>query len=320
MDQIVSCVQGHDHFVISTHISPDPDALGSALALQRALERLGKTSVVVLSDPVPLQLEFLPGAAGVLSPAALEGMAFEQVIVVDCASFKRVGDDLYERLKGHFLINLDHHVDNPRFGNLHYVRGAASCTLILDELIEALGLALDPELATCLYAGLMGDTNAFRTAEVKASVLTTAARWLEAGADHAAVTRNLFERKSWEEVQLLAYALNHLQREDGLAWCTLPLEVFSSADGRRLDTDWIVAQLRAIEGVEIAMLFKEIEPRRIKVSLRSKGQHDVNGIAQAFGGGGHLKAAGCLLEGTLEEATQAVLARVREQLAGTVRR
>ena len=175
MDPIASFIQGHDRFVISTHISPEGDAVGSALAVQLALERLAKRSQIVMRDPVPRNLEFLPGAKAILSAKQLNDDAYEQVILVDCATSKRVGPELYDRFKGRFLINIDHHCDNPRFGNLHHISDQASATMVVADLLKALQIPLDRDIATCLYAGLLADTNGFRNANVNAHVLATAA-------------------------------------------------------------------------------------------------------------------------------------------------
>ncbi len=318
LDQIVSFIQGHDRFVISTHISPDPDAVSSALAMDWLLRDLGKRTQIVLHDAVPRQLDFLPDVDRIQPPEELDD-SFEQVILVDCGKASRVGNALHERFQGHYVLNIDHHRDNPRFGHLHLVREWSSCTLVIAELAEALGVPLTPPLATYFYTGLVGDTNAFRNANVDASSLATAAAWVAAGADPRRVALNLFERQSWGEVQLMSYALSNLDREDKLVWCTLPFGVFGRFGIRSTDTDWIVAQLRAIDEVEIAILFKEIERGRIKVSLRAKGDLSVNDIAQAFGGGGHVKAAGCLLKGEMDEVVQSVLAKAREQTASSLR-
>lgn len=312
LDQIASFIQGHDRFVISTHISPEADALGSALALYWGLKKLKKQALVVMRDPVPKTLDFLPGASQVLSPKALNDADFEQVIVVDCGHPKRVGEDLFERFKGHFLINIDHHCDNPRFGNLHHVRELASATMVVDELLAVLDIRLDATLATCLYAGLMADTNAFRNANVDAAALACATRWVKAGALPHQVAKNMFERQSWQEMQLLAYALSATRLDDGVIWCTIPQSAFEQFAVHPNDTDGIIVQLRAVEGVDIAILFKEIDKDKVKISLRAKGDVPVNKIAQQFGGGGHLKAAGCFVEGPLDQVTEAVLTYIHK--------
>ena len=315
MDPIASFIQGHDRFVISTHISPEGDAVGSALAVQLALERLAKRSQIVMRDPVPRNLEFLPGAKAILSAKQLNDDTYEQVILVDCATSKRVGPELYDRFKGRFLINIDHHCDNPRFGNLHHISDQASATMVVADLLKALQIPLDRDIATCLYAGLLADTNGFRNANVNAHVLVTAAQWVAAGISPHAIAENIFEFQSWSEFQLLAHALAAAKCQDGLIWCAISHEQLQRFDLQYYDTDGIVTQLRAVEGVQIALLFKEIEPTKVKVSLRAKGAQTVNHIAQHFGGGGHSKAAGCLVEGSLESVTKDVLAYARQHVS-----
>lgn len=312
LDQIASFIQGHDRFVISTHVSPEADALGSALALYWGLRQLKKQAIVVMRDPVPKNLDFLLGVSEILSPKALHDEDFEQVIVVDCGHPKRVGKELFERFKGHFLINIDHHCDNPRFGNLHYVRELASATMVVDELFKVLDVRLDATLSTCLYAGLMADTNAFRNANVDAAALDSATRWVEAGTNPHQVAQNMFERQSWREMQLLAYALSATQLDDKMIWCSIPQSAFEQFDVHPNDTDGIIVQLRAVEGIDIAILFKEIDKDKVKISLRAKGDVPVNQIAQHFGGGGHVKAAGCFVEGPLDQVAEIVLTHIRK--------
>jgi len=320
LDQIASFIQGHDHFAVSTHVTPDGDALGSALATYWMLKRLGKQAVVVMHDAVPRNLDFLPGCEHVIRPHELDEEQYEQVILVDCGSSKRVGKTLHNQFKGRFTINIDHHCDNPRFGSLHYVRELASTTMVLDELREAIGLPLDQEVATCLYTGLVTDTGSFCNASVDETVLSAATRWVHAGVDPHFVAQNAFERQSWNEVQLQAYALSSMQREQGIIWCALPYDVFERFHLTPHDTDRLVSQLRAIEGGEVAVLFKEIDHDLVKVSFRAKGELSVNAIAQHFGGGGHVRAAGCLLEGPMNTVVQSVLDQVRLRLTPLLQR
>ena len=314
LDQIASFIQGHDRFAISTHISPEADALGSALAVYWALKRLGKRTVVVMRDPVPRNLDFLPGAAQVVGPGAFDDDAYEQAIFVDCARANRVGEELYERFQGRFLINLDHHGDNPRFGNLHHVRDRASATMVVDELLDALELPLNEALATCLYAGLVADTGAFCNANADAEAMASASKWVLAGADPHWISKNMFERQRLNEVQLMAHALAGAELRDGVVWCAVTHEAFCRYGVHPNDTDGIIGQLRSIDGAEVAVLFKEVDPGKVKVSLRAKGAASVNGIAQRFGGGGHVRAAGCFVEGALEAVAQDVLTCAWDEL------
>lgn len=314
LDQIASFIQGHDSFTISTHMSPDGDAVSSALGMYWILKKLDKKAVVVMCDPVPRHLDFLPGVEKVLLPKEWDEVHYEQAIVVDSGNAKRVGDQLYEGFRNKFVINLDHHVDNPGYGNMHYVAGHASATMVIDELREALGVPLDQTLATCFYTGLFSDTNGYRNANVDESVLDISTKWVGAGADPHFIAKNLFERQSWPEMQLLGYALSETHIEDKIIWCAIPHEIFGRFGVHPNDTDGIVGQLRSVDGIEVSAFFKEIDQDKVKVSLRTKSDLPVNSIAQHFGGGGHVKAAGCLIHDTLENATQMVIEKVREHM------
>lgn len=315
LDQIASFIQGHDSFVISTHMSPDGDAVSSALGMYWILKKLHKKAVIVMCDPAPKHLDFLPGIGKILSPKQWEEADYEQAIIVDCGNAKRVGDELYEGFQHKFVINLDHHIDNPLFGNLHHVQDVASATVVIDEVREALDVPLDQTIATCFYTGLMSDTNGFRNANVDENVLAIATKWASAGVDPHYISKNLFERQSWNEMQLLGYALSQTHIEDKIIWCAIPHEIFEKLDVHPNDTDGIVAQLRSVDGIEISAFFKEIDHGKVKVSLRTKSDLPVNSIAQHFGGGGHIKAAGCLILDSLENATQMVLEKIREHMS-----
>jgi phosphoesterase RecJ-like protein len=268
-----------------------------------------------MCDPVPRNLKFLPGVEKIRPAVTLNDDDFEQAIVVDCGSFNRIGDDAYERFNGRFVINIDHHMDNPRYGNLHFVNEYPSTTMMVDVLLQEIGVPLDEELATCLYTGLLTDTNAFRNSNVNVAAMEAAARWVKAGANPHYISQQIYEQQSWAEMQLMGYALSQAKRENDVVSCAIPLGIFDELNVHPNDSDAVMGQLRSIEGSQVAVLIKEIDSDKVKVSFRSKSDIAVNEMARHFGGGGHAKAAGCLIEGKLDDVVEQVLSYVREQLA-----
>lgn len=317
LEEIIERIREHQRFAISTHVSPEADAVGSALALRLILKRLNKEAVVVMQDPVPYNLTFLKGAEGVRGPQALEAERFapELWFIVDCANLDRVGDQVRRLIEasGKPIINIDHHLHNPKFGELNYVRQTAATAQLIWELAKRLHI-LDPEIATCLYAGIVADTSAFRNDNTDAQALRDAAELIEHGARAREVAVNLYERRTLGETRLLGYALLNAQLEDGIFWVSFPLQVFAELGAAPHETEPVVGELRKLDGIEVAVLFKELENNKVKISFRSKGRLRVNEIAERFGGGGHEKAAGALISGSLREVEEIVLKELRRRL------
>ncbi len=317
LEEIIERIKEHRRFAISTHISPEGDAVGSALALRLILRRLGKEALVVMQDPVPYNLTFLKGAEGIKPPTdpALEQLAPELWFIVDCANLDRVGEGVRRLIEdsGKPIVNIDHHLHNPEFGELNYVRQTAATAQLIWELAKRLHV-LDPEITTCLYAGIVADTSAFRNDNTDAQVLREAAELLDHGARAREVAVNLFERRTLGETRLLGYALLNAKLADGIFWISFPLEIFAELGAAPHETEPVVNELRKLDGVEVAVLFKELENNKVKLSLRSKGRLDVSAVARRFGGGGHEKAAGALIPGELKQVEEVVLAELRRRL------
>lgn len=313
--RILEAIDEHRRFLVTGHIDPDPDALGSVLAMVRLLRQLGKEAIAASPDPVPPGYRFLPGSAGVLTPGSITG-PFDALVVLDCAP-DRIGDLAEWRHRVKAVINIDHHETNPRREPIHWVDPAAAA---LGEMIYRLcrqaGAAIDADMATCLYTAIMTDTGSFRYSNTTADTLAIAADLVSKGADPAAIAEQIYDQRPWSYVQALALSLNTLQRsEDGsIAWMVLTQDMIARAGGRPDDTDGFIQFPRMIAGVEVALLFKELESGDTKVSLRSRGRMDVSLLASQLGGGGHPKAAGVLLRQPLSEAIPLVLERTRALL------
>lgn len=312
-EEIAKVIKGYERFGITSHLGPEGDSIGSQLALRLILENLGKEAVIVNRDPPPQNLRFLPGADKILRPSELK-QSFKVWFVVDCGDISRVGEELQNALKSAFMINIDHHLSNPGFGHINYIKPLASTCQIIYELAHHLGVPMSKELADCIYTGIVADTDSFRNANVSPEVLRTAAELLAYGADPRHIAIQLYERRRWSELKLLSHVLAHAQLMDGIIWSAISKEVFAQTGASINETERLVEELRAAEGIEVAVLFKELDNGKVKVSFRSKDSFSVDGIARAFGGGGHEKAAGCLIVGKLSEVETVVLEELRRRL------
>lgn len=309
--------------LIVGHEDPDPDSIGSILAARWALRKLrpGVPVEGASPDPVPPTCRFLPGAGELLSPEeALARGPWHTLWVVDCEP-ARIGGLKPLAASVQQVVNLDHHATNTqgtghpretRFVDPH----AAATGLLVYRLIRHWALELDQDAATCLYAAISGDTGSFRYSNTTPEALEAARDALLAGARPQEVSHNLYERRPFEEMRLLGQALSFLTRSaDGaIAWIALPHELVARQAPDAFDG--LVNYPRMVEGVEVALLFREVEPGTVRVSLRSQEWVDVSRIAAAFGGGGHPRAAGCTVPHPLHQAVDRVVAAVQQVLDG----
>ncbi|MDU5951184.1 MAG: bifunctional oligoribonuclease/PAP phosphatase NrnA, partial [Paenibacillus macerans] len=242
---------------------------------------------------------------------------FDNVICVDCADFKRVGMTKELFAEGAKLLNIDHHPTNDGYGTVNLIVPYAAATAeILFDLIQFMGLELNEAIATALYTGLLTDTGGFRYSNTSPKVMATASKLLEYGVEGPGLSELLLEQMTLPQLRLLTRALNGLQlTEDGkISWVVVTDEDLKSAGAVHEDMEGIVNYPRNIQGVEVGLLFKVIDEQAVKVSMRSAGKVDVAKVAQSFGGGGHVRAAGARVEGTLEAIVPRVVEQVRLQL------
>lgn len=304
----------HDLILVG-HAIPDGDCIGSMLGLACALRSLDKSVQLILENPVPVIYHYLPGWEDIKLPqaSALSGYV---AVWLDCSDQCRVDAAVRESLKGAALvINIDHHPGNSQFGDYNFVdTQAAACAEIIYRLLGMMAVPITADIANCLYAGLIMDTGRFLNSNTTSQTMEIAADLLKSGASVEMARNNLFESKPLKEVVLLRHALQHLSlSEDGkVAWMCLSLEEVRQADALDYHPEGIINYTRMISGVEVGLLFREVAPAQVKVGLRSRGRVDVAQIAREFGGGGHRLAAGASLDGSLEDVTARMLARVKD--------
>jgi len=306
-------LRGTKRAYIMAHQAPDGDAIGSALALGRALEKMGRQATLACEDPLPSMLAFLPGGERF---EAREPGDEDLAIALDASDLGRFGS-LGERVaqSGLPLLNIDHHVTNRFFGTVNLVkRDAAATAEIIYDLLPDLRIPLDPLLATCLLTGLVTDTQGFRTANTTVRTLEIATQLMKAGASLNEITERVFRGWDLSTLRLWGAIIESLRLDGRMVWATETRAMRSRYRASADRGDGVVNLLASVDQADMAIIFREREDGLIEVSLRSRPEVDVSSIAQYFGGGGHPQAAGCSLEGKLEEVMKEVLAKAKERL------
>jgi len=310
---IASVIESSDSFVISTHINPEGDAIGSSIGLALSLRKMGKKVSVVNFDPVPEFLKFLPGIEAVQISDTIGGR-HDAWLVLDCEP-ERTGMRNWSKPPVDRVVNIDHHHTNPRTADVYWVEPEAAATgeMVFDLLTE-MGAPIDRDIATNLYTAIFTDTGSFRYSNTDSDSLTKSGRLLEYGVNTWEIAENVYETKSFGRMKLLGLVLSGLEiSDDGrLAWVSVLENHYAATGTSAEDTDGFINYPRAVKGVEVAVLFREAGQGRIKVSFRSKGRVDVSRLASALGGGGHPNAAGAVLEGLIDDVKRTVVPSVTE--------
>ena len=300
--------------VMACHVNPDGDALGSLLGLALALVPLGKELTCLSEDGVPDILRFLPGAERVQQTT--NQAAFDLALVVDSGDLPRVGKTIQPIIgRAKRVVDIDHHVTAGAFGDIRVLDArAASTAEIVYALLRTLGTPITPEIATCLFTGIITDTGSFRFQNVTPNTLQVAAALLEAGAPPAFISEHVFENRTFAATRLLGHALSSLsQTPDGsIVWAHITAADFTEVGATDQDTEGIVSYVRGVRDTEVGILFREMAGGGIRVSLRSRDTVNVAEVAQTFGGGGHRMAAGCTVDLPLAEAEKAVIKAIDE--------
>ncbi len=324
---MVELIRSHDRFLLTSHQRADCDAIGSEMALALILEALGKQVVIVNADEVPEHISFMDpyGRVAVLGVTApLEALrGFDVMIVVDTSAWGQLGGmaEVLRSFRGVKAV-IDHHASEDDLGAQVFKDSTAEATgrLIL-QLAKELGVPLTPDIAAPLFAAIATDTGWFRFPSVTADTFAALAKLTAAGARPASTFAQLFEQHSLPRLHLRGRILERVKPECGgrMMWTHVSAADFRETGAQKTDTEDVINMLLTVKGVEVAVLFVELEPLVTKVSLRSRSGFDVNQLAAQFGGGGHKAAAGITFAGPMAEAQQAVLDAVRgamEECAG----
>ena len=296
LKQAAQKLKAANKILITSHVQPDGDAIGSSLATMQMLRAIGKSAQIFIDDDVRKNLHVLPHFEEIRRPAADEKFDADLLLILD-TSPERIGN--VAKMTDAPVLNIDHHVTNKNDAGDLYVEpeAAATCEIIF-KLAAELGATITPEIATCLYTGLATDTGFFQFSNTRAQTLHTAAELVACGVKPNLISEQM-ERRTAEEVLNMRTALNSLKFFYGgkVAGMFLDLATMKNCDS----TEGFIDLIRVIDGVDVAFLISEREEKVCRVSMRSKGV-DVSKVAKDLGGGGHIRAAGCTLYTTLDNA------------------
>jgi len=317
VSQIARAFREAERITTICHENPDADTLGAAITLAIVAERLGKAAEIVSGDPVPPFLGFLPRATDVRSRPQLEP---DLAVVVDSGDLARTGSvtrDCAEWLARATIVNIDHHVSNPGYGAIQLIdtEAAATCEIVA-LLLPELGVSLDRDLATLLMAGIVQDTHTFAHPNATPRTLRVAADLVAAGANLSGINRAVYADKPFSTLRLWGMILASAQEraEGRIVHASLTLAMLAETGEQPTASEGFVDLLGTTRAADINLLFKEVEPARVRVSVRTTERADAVAITSAFGGGGHARAAGCTLEVHLDEARERVLAVCEREL------
>ncbi len=315
--KLLKLIRENKNFLIVSHINPEGDAIGSSIALALGLKKLGKYVYILSKDPLPDILKFLPHSD--LINTKIPPMNFDVLLMIDCNTIERTGFSTPGRSKNltaKATVVIDHHLTarkNKKYINMINPQVSATGELIY-RLFNALHVSIDKKIATNLYTAILTDTGGFRYSNTSVESLRIASKLIEAGANTWEITKEVYENIPLNCLRLLTLTLSTLEKKGKIAWITVTQHMFKKTNTSAQDTENFSDHPRKIKGVEVGVLFREDGKNSYKVSLRSKGMVNVADITKTFGGGGHASAAGCKLNGTLQEVKDKVFKAIRKAL------
>jgi len=314
IDAWAAVMRQHQRFQVITHSRPDGDALGSALAVHHLLLHLGKMSRVFTGGPIGENFDFLPGIGNV-AVTFDEAYNPEVTIYIDCGHWNRADE---RDLRKGLVVDVDHHIGNPMFGSINYVDSlAAAAGEQVFALVDRCGFELTPEVALCIHVAVVSDTGNFRYGNTAAHIFEIATRCTMAGVRPAEVASLLFERKRPASVMMSARIMSRLKLEfDGrMAWAEARKEDYADLGGDAAEPEGVVGDLRAIAGVDLAILIHETPEGQLRASFRSRNGFNCQTIAASLGGGGHQQASGVMMRESYESARDRLLGAARAAMA-----
>lgn len=316
LKEINALVDAGRSFLVTTHESPDGDAVGSSLALANYLVERGKDVTVHICDPVPEIYGFLPMAGEVVT--TLPERDFDVCFVLDVGEFRRAGTQVASaRGRIGTIVNLDHHKTREEFGRYNLIDSTAAATgILIHRLIREAGREVSLNVALCIYVATITDTGSFRYSNANPEAFAVAGEMIARGVDAWAIASQLYESQPRARLELLALALSTLAFSEcgRFASLTVTLDMYEKTGTGAELTDGFVNYPRSVRGVEVAIFFRQLSEDAFKVGFRSKGTVDVSRLAEGFGGGGHHNAAGCIVEGSIDEVRDKVFSHLRAVL------
>jgi phosphoesterase RecJ-like protein len=315
LSRIIDLIKNNQHFLITSHVRLDGDALGSELALYHILTTIGKNVTIYNEDKTPDRYRFLPGSDVIIHtwPKAETDAAF----ILDCSTIDRIGREAPRLASMENIVIIDHHIENSAFSDLSLRDEKASSTgEMLYSLFQHMGIPVSKGAATNLYTAILTDTGGFRYGNTGKDTLYIAGRLVEVGADPQWISENIYDSEPPAKIRLLSKTLETLclDLDEKVASMVVYQRTLDETGAAAELTEGFVELPRSIRSVQISILYSELANRLFKLSLRSKGQINVEKIARIYGGGGHPNAAAFRIEGELEAIKQDVLNTIKGQL------
>lgn len=311
--RIVDEIRARQRFVLSSHVRPDGDAIGSQLAMAFALWKMGKDVRIVNRDRPPGPMMVFPGVSRIEVADRIDDPG-DAVIVMECGDLTRTGVEGFER---GFVINIDHHLGNTNYGALNWFDSdAAACGEMVFDLVTRLGVPLTAEIATHVYVAILTDTGSFHYSNISPRTFDICRQCMEAGVDPPAIARAIFDSNNLGRLKLFGAVLSKMELDDSgrVATVYVDQKLAQECGGTYEDTEGIVNLPLTVKEIEAVAFFKEAGPDDWRISMRSKGDVDVNAIATEYDGGGHKNASGCSAHGKFDELKQVFQRRLLQQI------
>jgi phosphoesterase RecJ-like protein len=320
--EVVDGIKEGNSFLVTSHLNPEGDAIGSAMAMAQGLKDSGKEVTAFFEDPIPEIYKFLPFSGEVIHK--FDGQnSYDVTVVVDCGELDRVGDEFKSFQNKGVVINLDHHYANTKFGDINLIDGEASSTgEIIYEILNSLPVEITTDIAKNIYVAIMTDTGSFRYSSSTARAFFVASEMVKAGVKPWEIAQRVYESYPEKKLKLLGEVLQTLEiSKDGrIASVHVTQEMMRRLGATKDLIDGYVNYPRSIAGVDVAFLLSEVSSdaqkgiNKYKVSFRSKGFINVAEVAAELGGGGHPNASGCRVEGTLDEAKKIIVGLTEKKM------
>jgi phosphoesterase RecJ-like protein len=311
--RIVDAIHERRRFVLSSHTRPDGDSIGSQLAMAGALRALGKDVRIVNHDRAPGPLLQFPGVREIRIADRVPG-DFDAAIVMECGDLARTGVSGLDR---GFVINIDHHPGNTSYGHINWFDpSAAACGEMVFEVIRALGVPLQHDIAVHIYLAILTDTGSFHYSSISARTFDICRQAIDAGVDPVLVARNVYDSNNMGRLKLFGSVLSAMQLDatGRIAIVYLDHEMARAAGGTYEDTEGLINLPLTVKEIQAVVFFKQIEGDEYRVSMRSKGEIDIGSIAKGFGGGGHRNAAGCTVTGGIDALQKLFVEKIQDAI------
>lgn len=311
LSQVVELIESKSRFGITTHVRPDGDGVGSSLGLYWLLKSLGKEAEVFVKDDIPRSYLTLPGAADIKKIESVD-RTYDAVFVIECSDIDRPE---IAGLEEQFTVNIDHHATSEHFGSLNWIDATASAVgEMIYNLCKAVGGKITKEIAECIYLALITDTGSFHFPNTTDRTLKVASELVKFGVRPAEISETVYNSYSWSRIELMRDVLSTVRRDESGKVAALRQTIAMKMDSGSVDGDnsgFVNIPLTAKEIMAVVYM-REVRHGIFRVSLRSKGDVDVSGIAESYGGGGHKNAAGCRVEGEWDELENRLMKELSE--------